>query len=161
MFFVSCINSKTEYNTIVFNPHVKQYLDIYINDNKVLHFEKNAIIIQCKTLSKSEFDLSIRSEMLENVDFIFTDNEDSIYFGHYKEFRIYIMGDHKKILKTKYNTTTLSPSSYPNDIVPISYNGVFWNLRVEEGEIKDFSYQYCTPKNDVLEKLKAVNIQIR
>lgn len=158
LLFIGCVNSKKEADMIVFESHIMQYIDIYIRDNKKLKSESNVIIIQCETFSKNECFLNILSEMPENVHYSFVEAKDSIYFGYYKKFRVFIIDNNHKLLKGNYNSFVSLKDSFSDEIIPISYNGAFWNLKIRDGKIVDFSYQYCTPDAKVIEQLKSIPI---
>lgn len=155
--FIGCVNSKKEADVIVFEPHIGQYLDIYLRDNEQLKAENNVIIIQCEAFSKNEFILNIISEMPENVQYSFVESKDSVYFGYYKEFRVFVIDNKCHLLIDDTSIVSLK-DSVSDEIIPISYNGVFWSLRIRGGEIVDFSYQFCKPDTEVIERLKSISI---
>ena len=156
--FVGCANSEKVIDAIVFKPHIKQYIDIYMADNDKLSSETNIIIIQCEISGENDFILNIISEIPVNTQNSFVEAKDSIYFGYYKDFRVFMIDNHHKLLKSKYNSIVSLKDSCLDEIVPISYNGAFWSLIISEGKLVDFSYQYCKPDTEVTERLQSITI---
>jgi len=155
---IGCVNSKKETGVLVFESHIQQYFDIFINDNKKINPESNVIIIKCGTTCANDFTLNIISELQKNIDYSFFDVQDSMYFGNYKKFRVFIIDHNRKLLKSEYNNAMSLMNSYSDEIIPISYNGAFWNLKISDGKMVDFSCQYCEPNGEIIEQLKSIPI---
>jgi hypothetical protein len=60
------------------------------------------------------------------------------------------------IEKHKDKNIFVPPSS--KDHIPISYNGIFWELRIKEQDLIDFSYKFCEPDTEVFDRLKSIPI---
>lgn len=153
----SCNNSKKEKETMIFEPHIRQYLDIYLNDNNKINSRNNVIILKCSALGENEYILDILSEMPVNMNYSYTELTDSIYVYNFKSFKVFIIDDNHKLLKGNYNDMELL-KEHSNSDIPISYNGPFWNIKIKNDTIVDFTYQFCKPDTVVLEQLKSIAI---
>lgn len=154
--FSNCISSKKE---IVLKPHIEQYLSIYLEDNKKLNPKDNVVIIWYDTFSENKFQLNIISDMTDNVQYSFKAEGDSIYFGYYKEFKVFVIDKQHKLIMDNYESIILV-DDFNSDVIPTSYNGPFWNLKIKEGKLINFSSQYCEPSTNVLERLESVTIPL-
>ena len=156
--FAGCIFINNEPNLVKIEPPVKQYLDLFIRDNEKLNPESNVIIILCNALRTDQYILDIMSEMEDNTHYSFKDIEDSVYYGCYNSFKLFIFDDNQKVLKNRSNSIYSVKNECSDEIIPISYNGAFWRIKISDGEIIDFSYQFCEPDDKILEQLKSIPI---
>lgn len=155
---ICCVNCHNKNDKMVLQSHIRQYLDIYLNDNKKINSESNVIIIKCVTIDDNEFNLDIMSDMPENLHYSFWRATDSIYLYTYKAFRIYILDNNHKLLKGSFNNIESLKEPSDSNVIPISYDGPFWNIKIKKGTIVDFTYQFCKPDTLVLKKLKSIPI---
>jgi hypothetical protein len=156
LFISGCTYFKNETNSIIFKPYVKQYLDIYIEMNERIDPENHFIEINIRVLNDDEYIVGIGSNMYENIYF-YDDYNDTIYSCNYKGFKVLVFDSNNMIIeKHKDKNVFVPPSS--KDHIPISYNGIFWELRIKEQELIDFSYQFCESDTEVFDRLKSIPI---
>lgn len=156
LFLSGCSYFKNETSSTIFEPYVKQYLDIYIEKNERIDPENHFIEIDIRVLNDDEYIVGIGSNMYENIYF-YDDYNDTIYSYNYKGFKVLVFDSNNMIIeKHKDKNVFVPPSS--KDHIPISYNGIFWELRIKEQELIDFSYQFCEPDTEVFDRLKSIPI---
>ncbi len=158
VFCIGCTNSKKETDMLVFESHIKQYLDLFIKNNKKLNSENNVIVITCNDLGDNEFILDITSNLQENAQYAPSEVKDSIYYGYYDGFKMFIKDNNLKVLKNKQSNIKLLKESYTDNFIPIVYEGSYWNLKISDGKLVDFSYFFCQVDDEIIEKLKLIQI---
>jgi len=145
-----------ETSSTIFKPYVEQYLDVYIETNERIDPENYFIGINIRVLNDDEYILGIGSNMYENI-FFYDDYEDTIYSCNYKGFKVLVFDNKNLIIEdAKAKNVFVPPSS--KDHIPISYNGIFWELRIKEQQLIDFSYQFCEPDAEIFDRLKSIPI---
>lgn len=156
LFVSGCSYFKNETCSTIFKPYVQQYLDIYIENNERINPETHLIEIDIRVLNDDEYIVGIGSNMYENIYF-YDDYNDTIYSCNYKGFKILVFDSNNMIIeKHKDKNVFVPPSS--KEHIPISYNGIFWELKIKEQELIDFSYQFCEPDTEVFDRLKSIPI---
>jgi len=83
--------------------------------------------------------------------------KDTIYSCNYKGFKVLVFDNNNLIIEKNKNKNVFVPPS-STDHIPISYNGIFWELKIKEQELIDFSYKFCEPDTEVFYRLKSIPI---
>lgn len=154
-----CSYFKNESSSNIFKPHVEQYLDIFIEENKKINSEDYFIEVINKILGDDEYIIIIRSAVYENIYFIRDSYEDIIYSCNYKGFMILAFDKNKLVIEEAREKNLFIPSSSEGHI-PISYNGIQWELKIKAQELIDFSFKFCEPDIEVFERLKSIKIRV-
>ncbi|TKG88010.1 hypothetical protein EYV94_27670 [Puteibacter caeruleilacunae] len=153
---IGCHRYNKETDEIVFESHIEQILSAYLKENKRLNPQRNVIIVRCDDFYENKFRLTVLSEILENLDSSY--EKDYISFGNYKEFKMIVIDQKHKLLKSEYRNISSSTNLYSDENIPVTYNGVFWSLNIRDGSIMDFSYQFCEPDTSVIRQIKSISI---
>ena len=156
LFVTGCSYFKKETSSTILKPYIEQYLNVFIEQNEKIDSENHFINVHIRVLNDDEYILGIGSNIYENIYF-YDDYKDTIYSSSYKEFKVLVFDSNNMIIeKHKDKNVFVPPSSKDN--IPISYNGIFWELRIKEQELIDFSYQFCEPDTEVFDRLKSIPI---
>jgi hypothetical protein len=156
LFVTGCSYFKKESSSTILKPYIEQYLNVFIEQNEKIDSENHFINVHIRVLNDDEYILGIGSNIYENIYF-YDDYNDTIYSCNYKGFKV-LTFDNKNIIieDVKDENVFFPPSS--KDHIPISYNGIFWELRIKGQELIDFSYQFCEPDTEVFDQLKSIPI---
>lgn len=151
-----CSYFKNETSSTILKPYIEKYLTVFIEENEIINSDKHFIRIDIRVLNDDEYIVGIGTNMCENIYF-YDDYNDTIYSYNYKGFKVLVFDSNNMIIeKHKDKNVFVPPSS--KDHIPISYNGIFWELRIIEQELIDFSYQFCEPDTEVFDRLKSIPI---
>lgn len=157
LFFSECSYFKSESSMTIFKPHVEQYLNIFIEQNEKITPENYFIEIITEILNDDEYILAISSNIYNNIYFTGDSYMDTIYKCHYRGFMVLAFDNNKKVIEDANDKNVFIPPSSVSH-VPISYDGIFWELRIKEQKLIDFSYQFCEPDVRVFDRLKYIPI---
>lgn len=156
LFVSGCSYLKKETSSTILKSYIEKYITVFIEENEIINSDNHFIRIDIRVLNDDEFIVGIGSNMYENIYF-YDDYNDTIYSCNYKGFKILVFDSNNMIIeKHKDKNVFVPPSS--KDHIPISYNGIFWELRIKEQELIDFSYQFCEPDTEVFDRLKSIPI---
>ena len=157
LFVSGCSSFKNETSSTIFKPYVEQYLNVFIEENEGINPENYFIEVITKILGDGDYILTIRSAMHENIYFIGDSYRDTIYSCNYKGFMVLAFDNNKIVIEdAKYKNVFIPPSSEGH--IPISYNGIHWELKIEVLKLIDFSYQFCEPGIEVFDRLRSTPI---
>ena len=156
LFISGCSFFKTDKSSTILKSHVEQYLDVFIEENERINSEKHSIVLRSNILSDDEYILKINSNLGKDIR-LYTDYKDVIYSFKYKGFTIFAFDESNKFVKNVTGENIVIPS-YDEEYIPVSYDGVFWELKIHKQELIDFSYQFCEPDTEVFDRLKSIPI---
>lgn len=156
LFVTGCSCFKNEESSTILKPYIEQYLNVFIEENEIINSENHFIRIDIRVLNDDEYILGMGNNIYGNIYF-YDDYKDTIYSCNYKGFKVLVFDNSNMIIdRNKDKNVFVPPSS--KEHIPISYNGIFWELRIKEQELIDFSYQFCEPDTEVFDRLKSIPI---
>lgn len=159
LFMSGCSHFKNETNSTIFKAHVEQYLNIFLEKNEKINPEIYFIEVITRILGDDEYILTIRSTLYENIYFIADSYRDTIYSCNYRGFLVLAFDNNSIVIgDAKEKNVFVPPSSKGH--IPISHNGILWELKIKDKELIDFSYQFCEPDVEVFERLKSIPIPL-
>lgn len=156
LFVSGCSYFKTEESSTILKPYIEKYINVFIEENEKINSDNHFIRINIRVLNDDKYILGIGSNMYENIYF-YDDYKDTIYSCNYKRFKVLVFNNNNMIVERNKDKNVFVPPSSKGHI-PISYNGVFWELRIKEQELIDFSYQFCEPDTGIFYRLKSIPI---
>ncbi len=159
LFVSGCSYFKNETRSTIFKPYVEQYLNVFIEVNGKINPENYFIEVIIRLTAEDEYILSIRSSMYENIYFIGDSYKDTIYSCNYKGFMVLVFDNNNIVIKDAKAKNVFVPLSSEGHI-PISYNGIHWELKINAQELIDFSYQFSEPDIELTERLKSIPITL-
>lgn len=156
LFVSGCSYCKNETCSTILKPYIEKYINVFIEENEKINSDYHFIRIDIRVLNDDEYILGIGSNMYENIYF-YDDYKGTIYSCNHKRFKVLVFDSNNMIIEKYKDKNVFVPRS-SKDRIPISYNGIFWELMIKEQELVDFSHQFCEPDTEVFDRLKSIPI---
>lgn len=153
-----CTSFKSEKIELEFKPYVKQYLDLFLENNKDLNPEGYSIQIDYRNIGEDEYYLDIMSEMPVNDKLNFIDSKNPFCIGYYNEYMVFVLDSNNNVIENECDRSNPFDEINPDEVIPIAYDGPVWSIKIRNKKIVDFSYKFCTPDSALIEQLKSIPI---
>ena len=153
-----CTSFKSEKNELEFKPHVKQYLDLFLEYNEDLNPEDNTIRIDYRRLGENEYYLDIMSGLSGGGKLYFIDSKNPFCIGYYNEYIVFVLDSNNNVIENECDRSNPFEEINPDEVIPVAYNGAVWSFKIRNKKMVDYWFYANKPDSALIEQLKSIPI---